>query len=1156
MPRIRTFLRLFILVAVSSWVSAQVGNLGSIVGTARDSSGAVISGATITITDEGASVSRTGATSDEGFFAVDALHAGDYTAMISKQGFRQTLIKNIHLVPGQRRTVDVKLLVGTPDVTITVEAETVTVQTESSESSGTVTAKEISNLMLNGRNFQTLTQIIPGVSNIMGASQLTGNGSTVLNTVIVNGSSVENTAFSLDGMYNTVPAALFQIDVMPVLDSISEVRVLKTNYSAKYGMAGSGQILVDTKPGTKAFHGTAYDYVRTDDFAARNYFQTGPQPLHQNIFGYALGGPVRIPHVYNSDGSKKTYFFASGEWRISHIGATLSSRRMFTQDMRNGDLGGDPFLPSGGLTLDASSQALLANRGLSPSSCLSQGSNGVVNQVNPACFDPTAVALMNAYWPLPNNPSLGVGGYINNGIQNNDQMDQVYRWDHSINSKNTLMVRISYEESNNIQPSRNFNDPAPNPGAAVYTPGFNGTLRWSANFTTKLINNLSVGETYSKGHLNISNYTMPAGAAIAHAYPGADPLDRIPNIILSSSYWAWLGVGALPTISTDGDTIISDDLSWVKGKHVLQFGFLYMKGVKTQNAGVFPAPMGVFTITGIHTGDVVSDYLLGLVSSYTQADMQRKGRFHYGWTESYVQDDWKITPRLTLNLGLRWSYFVPETIEGDQLTNFSANSFVAANAPLIQPTNGAFVFNANGQPLTASGTVANLTNGLVFAGQNGTPRGLYSAKKSYFGPRVGFAYALTGDSKTSLRGGYGMGYTPVALERNPSFLPNPPFVQSTTVSNGSINQPLLGAVQNTLGPVSLTAFGPDFQATRVETYSLTIERELFRNAVATLGYVGSKSQHVLAGNYDLNFPLARSSANSVACAALSPTPQPSTNYQFDPCLNRVPSGAPQVSSTFYRPYAGYTAINSTFSGGIANFNSMQTSFIYRANDLQVKLAYTLGKSLTNVVPNNPGVPSGAGVQYNQGATYQNPRQIGAEYGPPDYDRRHVFTAAWVYELPFFRYSSGRAVRTLAGGWTFSGLSVMESGFALTPTLSAPFTGLATRPNLITPVRITGNPHAWIDPNSFQQPAFGFFGNAGSGIIRGPTEIAFNVAVGKSFALADRVKLEFRAEAFNVANHPNFLNINTAFNPTNTATFGQALTAGDPRIMEAMFRVSF
>jgi len=1150
MARLRIFLPLLIFFGAVSLASAQVGNLCAIVGTVKDSSGAVVRGATIRVTNQATDVTRIDTTSDEGFFAVETLPAGYYSATISKDGFGQHLTRNIHLDPGQRRSLDVNLAVGSVQVAVDVDAETVAVQRESSETGGTISAEEVSELMLNGRNFQSLTQIVPGVSNIMGASALTGNGNTVLNTVIINGSAVENTAFSLDGIYDTVPAALFQVDVMPVLDSISEVRVLKTNYSAKYGMAGSGQILVETKSGGNVFHGTAYDYIRNDDLAARNYFQMGPQPLHQNIFGYALGGPVQIPHIYNSDGSKQTYFFASGEWRISHIAATLTSRKMFTRGMRQGDLSADPFLPSGGLTLDASSKALLAAKGINPSTCFSAGSNGVVNQVNPACFDPTSVALMNTYWPLPNDPSLGIGGYINNGIQNNNQMDQVYRVDHSIDSKNALMARISYEESDNVQPSRNFNDPAPNPGASVYTPGFNGTLRWSSNLTPRLINSVSIGDTYSKGHLNISNYTMPAGAAIVQAYPGADPLNRIPNIILSSSYWSWLGVGALPTITTDGDTIFSDDLSWVKGKHVLQSGFLYMKGSKTQNAGIFPAPMGVFTVTGIHTSDVVSDYLLGLDSTYTQANMQRRGRFHYGWSESYVQDDWKVTPRLTLNLGLRWSYFAPETIDGNQLTSFSATNFVAANAPLVQQATGGFVFNSNGQPLTASGSVANLTNGLVFAGQNGTPPGFYKAKKSYFGPRIGFAYALTSDNKTSLHGGFGTGYTPVALELDPAFLTNPPFIQSTTVSNGLISQPLLGAVQNTLGPVSLAAFGLDFEATRTETYSLAIERELFPHAVGTLGYVGSISQHVLAENYDQNFPLPGTSANSAACAALSPAPEPSADYQFDPCINQVPSGDPSVSSIFYRPYAGYTSINSTFSGGDANFNSMQTSFIYRADNLQVNLAYTFGKSLSNVVP------SGAGVQYDQAATYQNPRDVGAEYGPPDYDRRHVFTAAWVCELPFSRHAASRAVRWIAGGWKFSGLSVLESGFALTPTLSAPFAGLATRPNLITPVQITGNPHAWVNPNSFQQPAFGFFGNAGIGSIRGPSEIAFNVAASKSFPVSERVKLEFRMEAFNVADHPNFLNVNTAFNPANTATFGQALTAADPRILEGMLRVSF
>ena len=1139
------------LLALHCQIQGQTGNLGAIVGTVRDSSGALIPKATVRIANENRKLTKAISTSDEGFFAIEALPAGDYAATVSKEHFQPNVVTNIHLDPGERRKLEVELSVGRIQVPVSVQAQGIVVQQESSETSGTISSKEVSSLLLNGRNFQSLAQIVPGVSEIAGASQLGGNGNTVLNTVIVNGMSVEKTAFSLDGVYNTVPSAFFQIDVMPVLDSISEVRVLKTNYSAKYGMAGSGQVLVETKSGTSPFHGTGYDYIRNNDFAtARNFFNPGPQPLHQNIFGYALGGPVLLPHLQDEHGTRATYFFASGEWRISHIAATLTNRKMFTKAMRDGDLSMDPFLPAGGLSLDASSQTLLTMSGINTTVCLSMGPSGVVNQLNPACFDPTAVALMNAYWPLPNDPALGVGGYVNTGIQNNYQIDQVYRFDHSISAKHALMARISYEESSNRQPSRNFNDPAPTPGASVYTPGFNGTLRWSGNFTPALTNTFSLGEVYTKGHLGISNFTMPAGATIAQAYPGADPLNRIPNIELTgNASWAWLGVGALPGITTDGDTIFADDITWVRKGHVLQFGSLYIKGDKTQNAPVFPAPMGVFTVTGSHTGDVAADYLLGLDSVYTQANQQRQGRFHFSWTESYFQDDWKVTPRLTLNLGLRWSYFVPETIDGDELTNFSAKNFAPANAPLIQLSTGGFVFNSNGQPLTASGTVADLTNGLAFAGKSGTPPGFYRSRKGYFGPRIGFARALTSDNRTSVHGGYGMGYTPVGLERDPAFLTNPPFIQSTTVSNGLISHPLLGASQNTLGPVSLTGFDPNFQATRTQSYSLTVEREVLPHAIATFGYVGATSQHVVAENYDENFPLPGTSANSATCAALSPTPPPSANFQFDPCLNNPPS-LPTVNSTFYRPYAGYTSIDNTFSGGSANFNSLQTSLVYRAHDLDMNLAYTFGKSLTNVVP------GGAGVQYDQAASYQNPRNTNAEYGPPDYDRRHVFTAAWVYELAFLRRARSHALRALAGGWTFSGLAVLESGFALTLTLSSPNAGLATRPNLIAPVRTTGNPMAWIDPSSFQQPAYGFFGEAGTGIIRGPREIAFNLATGKVFPLTERARLELRIEAFNIANHPNFLNINTTFNPLNTNGFGQALSAGDPRIMEGMLRMRF
>ncbi|MHB1020844.1 MAG: carboxypeptidase-like regulatory domain-containing protein [Acidobacteriaceae bacterium] len=1143
---------------------------GSISGTVTDPSGAVVAGAKVTVTNQATGISSSTVTSAAGFYTAQSLPGGDYTVAVSRQGFQSTVIRGIHIDPGQRRGQNIQLAVGNVSTSVTVEANAIAVQTESAESGGTISAKEVANMMLNGRNFQTLALIIPGVSSITGGGQTPnygGAGYLGQTSLVIGGSSVEKSTYTIDGLYDMTTNALININVTPPLDTIQEFSVLKDNYSAKYGLAGAGQVLVETKSGTKVFHGTAYDYLRNQQFAtARPFGQTAPNsPLHYNIFGYTLGGPLYIPHLYNND-RKRTFFFVGGEWRINHYAAVLHSRSMFYQAMRTGDFSASPSTPAAGLHLDAGSQALLASQG--KSNCITNGPDGHPDQINPSCMDATSVALMNAYWPLPNAivpGNLAAPNYINNGVEKDDQSDYIYRIDHTINSRNTITGRWMSEEVNDIRPSRNFNDPAPIPGAVAYTQGLNALLRWTFNITPNLINTLQGGETYSKVKLLPTGmYSMPAGASIAQAFPTADTaLNRIPNVIIGGAIpWAWLGVGAQPNYSTDGDGVASDDVTWVKGSHVLQFGALYMFGIRRANANNFP--MGLYIYTGAHTGDPAADYLLGLDGSYTQSSQQPGGVFHNRWGEAYFQDDWKATPRLTLNLGVHWSYYSPTTMSGSQVTNFDPSTFNAAQAPVINAA-GHETLNSQNQPLTASGEVANVVNGLVFAGKNGTPYGFNVAKKSYFGPRIGFAYRLTEDGRTSIHGGYGLAYTQIGFEQTASLIANPPFTQSTTITNSLMSKPTIGAVGAPPIP-SLTTIGPNYQATPIQTYSLTLEREVVPRGIVTAAYAGSTTHHLTFTNYDFNFPMPGTSSGTAGCAASASNPVNSsspygpyrgpavgTSYQYDPCLN---TGS--VSSLYYRPYAGYSSMTGAFSGGDANYNSLQMAFIYRLSDLQFNAAYTWSKSLSDVMPSNPGA-NGTGIGYDEAASPQNPYNLRGDYGLPDFDRKHVFTSAWVYSMPFFRNSSHLLAREFLGGWGMSGLAVLESGFALNPQLGTAGAGLATRPNQIGPVKYTGKKllfgAQFINPSAFQPPAYGYFGNASPGSIRGPKEVTFNVAADKNFAITERVGFKLRVEAFNVFNHPSPV-VTAVWGGTSGGSFGQVIGAGDPRIMEFAGRFTF
>lgn len=1129
---LQSLLLLILVVLCKQTLYAQASS-GAISGTITDPTGAPIASANVTITNDATSVSRTVVTGDSGFYSAEGLSVGDYRIAVSKSGFQESITTGIHLNPGQRRANDVRLTVGSTTSEVKVTANAVQINTETSESGGTISSEQIDNLMLNGRNFQTLAIAIPGVASTNAANALGGGGLEGGTTLIVNGNSVEYTTYTIDGIYNMNSGNLGNINILPVVDGIAEFSVLKDSYSAKYGFAGSGQVVVSTKSGSETFHGSAWDYLRNNAFDANNYFSTTTQALHQNIYGYTLGGPVMIPGLYNMDRSKKTFFFASNQWQAISAGSVIRAA-VFPQAMRNGDFSNSPTL-TGSLSLDPHSEALLASEGRT--NCISGATT-----LNPACFDPVAVGLLNAYVPLPNNPSGGFQNYINQDPQRTSQIDYQYRVDHQINKDNQLTGRIMYEQVLNAFPNNAWSGTPYNTVTdAYYTTGFNGLLRVQSNITPHLMNTAGIADTDDRPHIQLrkGTGTLPEGLSIIQSFPNAPTLNRIPNISISEG-WAGNGVGSQPITASDGEGIVTDDVSWIRGNHVFQAGAVYMFGIKRQT--VFTNPQGSFGFSGIHTGDPAADYMLGLDSSYSQASSEREGAFHYRQGEVYVQDDWKVKPRLTLNMGLRWVYFSNDTVSGDQVTSFNPALFNASQAPVVSPT-GAFTVNANNQPLTATGAVANLENGLAFAGQNGVPSGFFIPKKTNFGPRVGFAWDVSGNGTTSLRGGYGIGYSriPVAVIYY-AFGQNPPYNQSANIINSLLSNGTAGGTAAAPTPQNLNAVPLSFTPAQIQSYSLTLEHQVTSNMVAEIAYAGSQSRHLtsgISGGNDINWPLTVSAPSVDGCL---PTGQATAaGYDFDPCIN-----AGMSSSDYTRPWQGYSTINDQFDEGTANYNSLQSSLTYHAGASQFSLAYTWSKTLSDVAPH------GSGSSGSQSAGPQNPRNWNAEYGPPSYDFTNDLSATWVYAIPYFK-NSGRLLSSTLGNWSFAGLFLHQSGFALSPGLSSGTQGLANRPNQIGPYRQLGKLGEWFDINSFQAPGYGFYGDARNGIIRGPGYNSFNLSLYKTFPIHDRFAAQVRAEAFNALNHPNFNNVDTGLGD---GSYGQVNSAGDARIMEFAVKLTF
>lgn len=1191
-----TALQLFSILALlvfSLALRAQNTTVGAFAGTITDSTGAVVPGAQIVVTNQATHVVSSATASGSGSYAVQNLPDGDYTIAVTKDGFEQSSVTGIHLDPGQRRGQDIKLSVGNVASKVTVEADALAVQTESAESGGTISAKEVANLMLNGRNFSQLATLVPGVSSSFGTNAEVNSGYLGQTSLIVGGQSSEETTYTIDGVYNMTPTSLININITPSIDAINEMRVLKNAYSAKYGYAGSGQIIIETKSGTSAFHGTGYEYNRTNGIAVARPYSVSGQPvtlssLHYNIFGFTFGGPIFIPRVYNS-GRNKTFFFTGAEFKINHYAVGLNSRSELTATQRAGDLSQShdgvacPTTPTAASTAagctpgsigdyylqcDSYCQNLLTARSLSPAICLTKDSLGVTNHVNPSCFDPVATYFINPannWLPLPNVPAnnyTAQANYVNNNPEKDNQNDTIYRIDHHIGDNHVITVRYMHEEVNDVRPARNYNDPSADPGAIAYTPALNALVRWSYNITPTIINAAAIAYTDQKLELLPTGpYTIPSGL-ISQAFNNGD--NRLPAVSIGGFY-SWLGVGAQPNYSKTGDGIFSDDLTWVKGRHVLQFGGLYMWNILRVNSSAFA--QGNFSFSGSHTNDPAGDFLLGQLASYSQSNVQRYGTFHQHWYELYAQDDWKATPRLTLSYGLRYSFFSPTTIEGNQVSNFNAATFVPSAAPAVS-IGGTLTFNSAGQPLTSTGAVANLyTNGVVIACQGGTPCGLTNPKKGLFAPRLGFAYRVNDKGTMSLHGGYGIGYTQVGMLQTSNLISNNPYVSTSVFGNTQFSTPA-GGTASLPGLQSLSATDSTYRPTLLQSWSLTYEDQVIRNGVLTLAYAGDTAQHIFSNAVDRNFAVNGTSAFSSACAASSNNvnPAPASAWLYDPCLNganAAVTGASQVSTNYWRPYAGYTAITTGVSIGESNYNGLQTGFVYRLADLQLNSAYTFSKALGNQNQTNTG---SAAYGFDSNIGFQNPRNPQADYGRPNYDRPHVFTSAYVYTIPFFKHSHNLIARELLSGWGTSGLVTAQSGFAQTVGLSSTYAGLAQRPNQIGPlVRNHGSGKRAIgqlglySASSFAVPGFGTFGNSEPGVLRGPREVSFAAAANKTFPVTERVGVQIRAEAFNVFNHPNINGINSTFafsSATNTSSFGNATSAGDMRQMEFSGRITF
>jgi hypothetical protein len=1095
---------------------------GSIVGLVKDTSGAAIAGATVTITDINKNiVVRTVTTDSNGAYSVPLLLIGHYTATIESPNFKKFSRTNIELNVNDRLTLDAILEVGQVTEVVQVESSAVQVELQTATQSGLITGAEVRELPLNNRNYLQLISLMPGVSSgandqlYIGVTNPFGQTNTV--SFAINGGRTSQNNYTIDGADNIDRGSNLTLLNYPSVDAIAEFKVLRNHYSAEYGRDAGGHINVVTKSGSNQFHGGAYEFFRNDVLNAGSFLDNrdAPRgrdsdgkakrpPLRYNNFGYTIGGPVWIPGVYN-EGKNKTFFFFSQEFRrvitysnfIASVPTAAERQGIFSSPVC--------VASSGGVCTQTATQ---------------------ITNINPVA----AAYIKDIYSNIP-LPNAGINT-LNSSVRSTyNNRQELVRIDHNFNERLTLAVRYLNDTIPTEEPGGLFTGNVL-PGVATTqtkTPGRSWLVRSMQTITPNLIN--EVGYAYSYGAIisrNVGLNQKSNSPDINPTLPFATSLDRAPSI--TPGYSGISGFGPYDDYNYNHN--IYDNLTKIQGKQTLKFGFSAHFYQKTENAGGNNAGTFSFSTTrptGTPAATTTSqqgwaNFLLGNVATFTQDSLDFTPDVRARQYEFYFQDDFRVLPNLTLNFGARYSLFRQPYDEKGNLTNFDPTFYDPAKA---------FQVAANGNRVPGTGDPL---NGIVQANGN-SPYGnkVTPENNKNIAPVFGFAWDPFRDGKTAVRGGYGISYDTTLfgiVEQN--IFTNPPLISSINISNTNFSNPGSVVPNISAAPLSLRGLPSDPQTPYVQQWSLDVQREVTKGLILDVGYFGSKGTHLL-GIVDLNLlPPGLAYASGV-------TPGSITAGNTASLLNRL------------RPYKGYAAINTLQNWFNSNYNSLQVAAEKRfSGGSLVKLAYTWSHNLTDNQSDRSNAP-------------QNPYDFKADYGPASLDRRHVLTVNYVYELPFFRKQEGVAGRVL-GGWQLSGITTYGAGVPLTVTTGGVdpgglgFLGASAsgpRPDMIA----DPNDNAprtfaqWFNTSAFAEVPANVTrpGNAGRGVVQGPGYGRWDLSLARNIKVHEDVKFQFRAEMFNIFNHTNPLGVNTT---RTNALFGQVTTTRDPRLVQLGLKLYF
>ncbi len=1147
--RIHFITATFLFASAIPYLRAQT-SAAQITGIISDPSGAAIAGASITAANVATGVRRETASNPSGNYAVPLLDPGTYSLIIQKPGFQTVDQSGIQLNVDQIARLDFKLSVGAASDKVTVTAEAPLLNSAQSSLSGVVDNRKVTDLPLNGRNPFDLVFLVPG-AQAYGRPNLPGNNIPLSNLSINGGPALTNEV-TLDGIPNTSPQ-FNQYAIIPSIDAVQEFKVETSNMPAEFGRTGGGVVNVTMRSGTNQFHGTLYDFLRNSAFDASNWFNNAngqaSAPLRLNQFGASIGGPIR---------RDKTFFFFNYEGIRRSRGET----NLFTvprQDQRRGDF--SRTFAQNGQVIQIYDPA--TSRQLPDGSWLRDPFPG--NIVPPNRIDPVSAKLLS-YWPLPNlpgNPITGINNFINNASEAYDVDQTNTRIDHAFSEKNRIFGRFSSNTSNVIPPNvfRNIANPASGPQLfRQENVALNDTHVFSA--TNLATFRAGFARLRDSGH-PIGLNSDPSQAGFPAYLTQGEAVPVLPQITVDGYNVSNIGFGTSglgPVASALLNNIsnvytLQSDLTHVQGRHVLKVGadarLFRLDGSRPQapsfnfTSGITQGPNPA--AASANTGQPFASYLLGAAASgNAQAKPTQDTQSYY--LGLFVQDDFKVTSRLNLNLGLRWEQESLRTDRYNRLTTLDLTS------PL---------------PLQVPG-LPRLRGGSRFAGVNGNPRQQADLIHS-LDPRVGFAWQAL--SRTVIRGCYGIYELPrtgvdFGNFGQIGFSSTTPYVGTlngftpiTTISNPFPNGfvPITGNTQGLLTNIggTIASIDPHQQAPYVQQWNFDVQQSFFSSWLIDVAYAGSKGTH-LPENLQLNQLPDRYLA--LGNALLTPVANPF----FGVIPASQPLGARTVQAgQLLRPYpqfTGVSTINST--AGSSTYHSLQVKLEKRYSaGLTLLISYTLAKL----------IDSGTTARFaflENAPPYQDNNNLRLERSLSPQDRSQHLALAAGYELPFGRGkgilgSASPLVSRIVGGWQLNLAGTVETGNPLALTTSVNNTssfGGGSRPNssgrrasLSGPVQVRLN--RYFDTSAFAQPPPFTFGTVARSLpdVRGPGLVDFDLSLFKNTKIYERATLQFRAEAFNALNHPNFGDPGTVYG---LPTFGVVSSAGDARILQLALKLIF